>query len=487
MKRKRRAACFLLAALVSTVAAQKKSLRELIDKKKFAEVMRLAENFTAADSAKIEPVFCLGQAYEGLLKNREAYRCYTFCLQNDSTNIDALNAVGRMAGQLGYTRKALACFQRILNADSTDFFTNYQLARLYMQDGNYEAAVYNFNYLLRFDPKNAALWKLAGDCYARLQTSESMVLSLTAYVNAFQNNPENMAYGHLLVNSLLPLGGDNAREAVNVCTRALSYHPDSKLLQRDLGMSYYTIRQYARADSVFTRLLEQGDSSYLTLKYAGASRFKADMFLDAIEPLEAALELDTASVDVNMLLGAALGMTYDRKRAFQLLDKAEQYMQAPPEMVYQLCIYRADVYQRSRKLLEANRMYYEAYRVQPRNSPLFSMARLFYGYRGDSEEEAYRDRGLYNVVALVKAVLDDPKADHRTVSPYKRYLTTFREALFYKGLKEHPMISPAGKRSTVSIGELNVLITRIPDLPEPRRPAGTAGRPQPAPGGEPRK
>ena len=475
-------ACFLLAGAVTAVAAQKPSLRDLIDKKKFAEVIRLSENFTAADSAKVEPVFYLGQAYEGLLKNRDAYRCYTFCLQKDSTNTDALNAVGRMAGQLGYTRKALDCFQRILNADSTDFFANYQMARLYMQEGNYEAAAFNFSYLLQFDKENAALWKMAGDCYSRMQTSDAAVLSLIAYVNAFRFNPENVTYGHLLANTLLPLGGDHAKEAVNVCVAALSYHPDNKLLQRDLGMAYYTVRQYARADSVFTGLLEQGDSTYLTLKYAGASRFKADMYMNAIDPLEKALDMDTASVEVNMLLGASLGMTYDRKRAFELLDKAEHYMQAPEDMTYQLALYRADVYERSRKLLDANRMYYEAYRIRPQKNPLFQMARLFYGYRGDSEEEAFRDRGLYNVVTLVKTILDDPKSDDRAASHYKRYLTTFREAMFYKGVKEHPMISPAGKKSTISIGELNVLITRIPDLPEPRRPQPNGEQPRPTAG-----
>lgn len=459
--------CLFALALFSVVRGQTSSLQELIGKKKFAEVIRLSERFTAADSAKVESVFCLGQAYEGLLKNREAYRCYTYCLQKDTTDIDLWAAAGRTAGALGLTQKALSCFQKILRNDSTDFSANYQIARLYMQQGDYEAAVYNFSYLLQFDKNNPVVWKLLGDCYSQLQTMESSIGMLLAYGTAFSLNPENASYGHLLANALMPMEkmGD---QAILICQTALSYNPGHRVLQRDLGMAYYTERRYSKADSVFSSLMEQGDSSYLTLKYAGASRFHANMYMNAVEPLEKALEMDTTSVEVYLLLGGALALSYDRPRAFKLFDKAEFYMQPKPEWASMIALYKAEAYKRMGKLLEANRFYSKSYRIRPKRSLLYEMAQLFYRYRADSEEEAYRDRGLYNAVALADTVLQDPKADRRTLTYYKDYLRTFREAMFFKGLKKHPMISPEGKNASISIGRLDALISQIPDPPEPK-------------------
>lgn len=462
--------CLLLLDWFSIGAySQVTSLQDLVYRKKYAEVIRLSQNFTAADSANYDTMFALAQAYEGLLKNKEAYRYYQYCLKKDSTDIDLLNAMGRTAGSLGQVSKALACFQKVLQADSTDFYANYQMARLYMQQGDYDAAIYNFAYLLQFDEENPSLWKNLGDCYAMNPMGiEGMIMS---YQKAFSLNPENAIFGHLLVNTLLPLGKDLLPQALQVCDTALFYNPDHKILLRDKAVALYMNRNYLQADSLFTLLLSREDSSYINLKYGGAARFKSGLYMDAIGLLERALELDTTSVEVNILLGATLGKTYDRKKAYELFDKAEYYMQPSKDLTFQLALYRAEVNLKDGNPVEANKFYDQAYKINPqRLDVLQKMAMLFYG-RGKAEkyeDETEKQRGLYNVVTFIKACLSKEKTEPKFMAYYKPYLNSFLEEMFFKNENKSPLLSPDGKRSYITKEELRSLIEKIPE-PEERK------------------
>ena len=82
------------------------------------------------------------------------------------------------------------------------------------------------------------------------------------------------------------------------------------------------MKQFVQADSVYSSLLADGDSTYLTLKYGGASKYYAGLYMPSVDILDMAYEQDTTSVEVCLLLGSALGKTYDRKRAYDLFDRA---------------------------------------------------------------------------------------------------------------------------------------------------------------------
>lgn len=454
----------LLLSWISVDAySQSTSLKDLVYRKKFAEVVKRSESFTAADSANFETMFALAQAYEGLLKNKEAYRCYQYCMKQDSSNVDLLNAIGRTAGSLGHTQEALGCFQKVLQADSVDFYANYQMARLYMQQGEYVAAAYNFQYLLQFDPENPTIWKNLGDC--QLMMPMGLAEGIASYEKAFSLNPENAALAHLLINTLLPLGNEEIPSALEVCDTALRYNPTHKMLIRDKAITLYMNRDYGTADSLFTLLLARQDSSYINLKYGGASRYKNKMFMDAIDPLEKAWGLDTTSVEVNLLLGATLGKTYDRKRAFMLLDKAERYMQPSTDLTFQLALYRGEVYTRDGNLMEANKYFGQAYDINPdRLDVLQKMSMLLYESKAEKyKTEAEKQRGLYNVVTFVKAMLDRPDTNLKYISYYKPYLKSFAEEMFFKQLDKAPMTAPNGKKSYITKQELQDLINKIPD------------------------
>ena len=106
-------------------------------------------------------------------------------------------------------------------------------------------------------------------------------------------------------------------------------------------MALFSMGAYLAADSVYAALLSEGDSSQLTLKYGGCARYYTGHFMDAIPLLESAYEGDTSAIDVCLLLGSALGRTYDRRRAFALFDRAEALMQPAPALTDMLTRFRS--------------------------------------------------------------------------------------------------------------------------------------------------
>lgn len=330
--------------------AQQAGLQEKLQHKQYAAVLAMADSLAPAGSASYATFFAFGQAAEGLLKYPEAYGYYQRCLEMDSTLSDTWSALARTAASMGRASEAETFFRKVLEADSLDFYANLQLARLYYQSGEYQKALEKYARLQAEDVENPVLWQAIGDCYTKQELISDAAI---AYFKAFGYNPRHAGLAHALVNTLLRLGGDFIAEAVTVSDTALVYNPGHRQLLRSKGMALYMSRQYNVADTLFSRLLAEGDSSYLTLKYAGASKYNAGMYMASIEPLELAYEQDTTSAEVCLLLGSALGKTYDRQRAFTLLDQAEKSMQPNPFWLNQLSLFRAETHAKAGNRLEA--------------------------------------------------------------------------------------------------------------------------------------
>lgn len=449
----------LLCCLTITVNAQTFSFQELVNRKQFSEVITRAGILTKADSSDIKTMNAIGEAYEGLLKYKDAYRTYQYCLAVDSTNADILNAMARIATNLGKTSEAKRYFWKVLAMDSTNFYANYQLARLHYQLEEFQDAMDIYSSLLDKDLENAALWRNMGDCYSRLQKMESAALT---YFKAYSLNRENASLASALINILLRLGEQNASDALAICDTALYYNPGNRLLRQNKGMALYTNKQYTKADSIYTELMAEGDSSYNTVSYAGVSRYHAGLYLSCIEPLEMAYQMDTTNVEICLLLGSSLGKTYDRKRAFVLLDKAEEEMQPNEILVNQLLLFRAETYKKDQKFAESARLYYQAYLKNPKQLDYLAQISSIYGDGKVSnyKTEEDRQRGLFIQHLYAKEYLasgQNPMAFRFILLS----LQSFYEDMFFKGVKELPLLAPDGKKSKLTAEELQSLIKKI--------------------------
>jgi tetratricopeptide (TPR) repeat protein len=228
---------WLLCCIAFTANAQKNSLRELINRKQFEEVLSQTKLLTSSDSTHAETMYSIGEAYEGLLKYKDAFRTYKICYALDSVNTDFLYAMARTATNLGKVSEAKSSYGKILAMDSTNFYASYQLARLHYQLDEFKDAMQIYSRLLDKDPDNSALWRSMGDCYTRTRQNEIAALS---YFKAYSLNRENGSLANTLINTLLRLGGKDAADALAICDTALFYNPGNIQLRQSKGMALYT-------------------------------------------------------------------------------------------------------------------------------------------------------------------------------------------------------------------------------------------------------
>ena len=455
----------LLSVLSLMGQAQSSSLQELVNRKQFTQVIALADSLTAADSADYVTMSAIGQAYEGVLRYKEAYQCFRHCLSMDTTNVDALNAVARAAINFGKIAEAKRCFQKVLETDTLNFYANNQLARLYYQLGDYGQSMEYYHTLASFESDNPSILAGLADCHVKKGTGPNTLIALSLYARALEINPENIRVASSLINTLLRMG--DGKGALQVCDTALYYNPDSRQIRQSQGMALYMTKNYLKADTVYTGLLAEGDSSFINLKYAGAARYMSGHALDAVDPLEFAYEIDSTDVETVLLYGASLGKKYDRQRAYRLFDPAEESMKPKPFFVNLLTAFRGSTLERDGRFNEAEKIYYEAWKKDPTQlNFLYEISKNYWAIEPDLfKDEVKLQKTLFSKYTYLTEYMKRNESS-KGLHSYRFFLEDLYQDAFFRSVSELTMLAPDGKKSKLSLIDLRSLINSLPEPSE---------------------
>lgn len=448
--------------------AQRVNLQELVNKKQFQEVIVYVDSLTSADSTDYATLSAIGQAYEGMLRYKDAYRWFSYGLQLDTTNIEAWNAVARTALSFGKVSEAKRCYHKVLEADSLNFYANHQLARLYYQLGDYGKSMERYLVLASIDGENPAILAGLADCQMKKGDAPNVLIAISLYGRVLSLNPENVRVASSLINTLLRMG--DSKGALQVCDTALYYNPESNPIRQSRGMALYMNKDYAKADTVYSELLAAGDSSFLNLKYAGASRYMSGHAFDAVDLLAKAYEIDSTDIETALLYGAAIGKTYDRKRAFELLDQAELNMQPKPFLVNMLTTFRGNVLQRDGRWNEAEKLYYAAWKADPKQLIfLYEINRHYWDLDPSLfEDEVRLQKTIFSKYAYLKAYLKTEKSQENLYN-YRPFLEAVCEDAFFRSADEIVMLAPDGKKMTIPVEKMRELVNQLPEMPAEKR------------------
>ena len=472
--------CFFILFFyyVVPVFAQQSEWRDLIDNKQFGEVISQSAGMQPADSADFTKMYFVGQAYEGLLRYKDAYDCYIHCYKLDSTRIDMLNTLARISGSLGRIREAEAFYKEVIEYDNTNFYANYQLGRLLVQRGKNAEGMKYFDYLLENDSLNSILLRAKGDCYLNVDSLEE---ALDCYYKAYYNNVENASLASANINLLLklyiPMFNNYLETAFLICDTAMFYNPDDITLRQNNAMLYFVIQDYHKSDSVYSSLMADGDSSYVTLKYCGVSRYYNRNWFDAIEPLDKAFTLDTTSIDVCLMLGLSFGRTYDVNKSFEYFDKAEKIMTPAEHVVDFLMESRAEMYIKKGDCDKGSDLYYKLLKKEKEKKEIGNtkkqlewLQKMYFCYGGVSRftdlQEEKKPKLLFILYLYATDVSDMKNIPENTeAAGLKTYLQSmlekFHEEMFFRSMKEYTMISPDNKKNTISIEKIKELLDKL--------------------------
>jgi len=445
--------------------AQSLFYKELLFSGRNKELIQLIRNEVSEPEIVGDTARTLAQAYEGLLKHREAYTYYSRWLSRDSANVDALSATARMALQLGRIQEGENLYLRAYAIDSTNFNVGLQLAKLNYQLKYFEKALNYYDVLLMQDTTNVSLLVSVGDCLKEM----GYLSAVNFYEEAVELNKENVSLAITLINTMLDFRQYAPPDvyvprSMTVCDTALVYNPGNISLLRSKGVIHFLMKEYYACDSIMSGLIAAGDSTLLNFRYVSHAKYNQNLYFPAIPYMEYFYKIDTTNVEAAMLLGISLGRTYDRKRALSLFDHVEKLLQPAEAELYQLALQRGIVYQADRNFPAAASNYWLAAGLSEKNriATLGSLVSLYPLYNARQIEEASPEqyaRALFAYVAYLRAVREAPSksGNDQNVATCQNRLSLFLEDMFFKNVDRLQMILPDGKKEWITREELEQL------------------------------
>jgi tetratricopeptide (TPR) repeat protein len=282
-----------------------------------------------------------------------------------------------MYGQSTYANKAIDEYKLAIASDPSSEYLNSALAELYAKTGRIRDAVLEAQDIIKRDPSNIEARKLLGRIYLRslgdtqagTQSSEVLNHAIEQYEAITKLDPKSVD-DHLLLGRLYRLNNDLLK-AENEFKTAVKLQPDSEEAVTTLAYLYNEEGDSSRASQVLAGIADADRSSrvYSALGYTyeqqkdykhaiEAYRKSADLDhdnLDAVRGLAQNLMNDGQSTaalqqyniiveadpqDAQSYLRMAEIYRRDKKydQALETLKKAENYMQEPFEVPFQMAL-----------------------------------------------------------------------------------------------------------------------------------------------------
>ena len=266
-------------------------------------------------------------------------------------------------------------FKKSIAIDTLFVPAQISLAQACFQNEEYVGAIEIYAKLLETDTLNAFLWGGLGDSYAKMML---LPQAYSCYENAFYLNPKNSANTLKLVSVLGVLKSkDYMEESLFYCDSSLTYNENYKPLLRKKAVLLFTDHEYLQAAPILKQLLSLGDSTLLTLKYAGicnALQKKHDL---AIVLLRKAHKQSRNDMEVMLHLASSLSSKPEYfDETLEVIAEIRKNIEPDSAIIYHTCTLLAETYLGVKDTLNAVRQYYASMNVENKDDRLLRMTNL---------------------------------------------------------------------------------------------------------------
>ena len=421
---------------------------------------RLIEQYKGTDPANLSPaaIYQLASAYDELQQYSKALDLLKIHRLREPGQVYVLNDMARIATKAGLTREAVGYLQEAVADEPDDFYLRYKLAEAYHTAGDYPNGSDACNDLLDRKYNTPQVWLLMGQCSQAMGLTEA---ALSQYQEAWRQNPTNRAFALKYLNLMMSQRGIDKGYIVQgliICDSVLTYNTNDPDISLAKGLLLYRTTGYEQADSVFSNLLEKGDSLPALVRYGGMARVHIGRNLDAVPLLDIAYERDTTDFLVTMALAnARLNMSH--------YAEAEYYLNAADELLkqedrhYMIELTRGNMYGKMRNPERAIAHYYKAYLYNTNSSDVLqSMARI-YPYRSNSPERN-REKAIFILYTLLNKQFELGERIQME-SYYAGVLEKIIEDAFFQEKNNLTLRAPDNKTATVPVETLRNLRQKL--------------------------
>jgi tetratricopeptide (TPR) repeat protein len=216
-------------------------------------------------------------------------------------------------------RNNLTLWSRTVAASPQSTLAHNSLGLEFLNRGQYEKAIAEFDQVLKIDQENQNAYINLGAAYA---TQEQYQEAAEALQKAIELVPER-ALPHFHLGIIFERLGDT-EQAIVAYQNALDLDPYLVSAYYNLGLAYHSLERWAEAIFVFERLLDIEPNSAEAHNSLGLVYLQLQLFPQAIYEFQEALQLDPQSAPALSNLGLAYLNNEQIDRAIPPLERAAE-------------------------------------------------------------------------------------------------------------------------------------------------------------------
>ncbi|MBI9054010.1 MAG: hypothetical protein JEY96_09355 [Bacteroidales bacterium] len=410
-------------------------LRVLIGQ--YDSALVLANKIIQEDSLSATAYYYKGRSLFAKYKYFEAMNAFETANSIDSANLIIEVALAETYDMIGKDENAIQIYYEQFLRDTNDIKPIVKLANVFRKSREYGSAIHYYQKATFIDPENFYYYKQQAYCASKISMN---IPAIYAYESAVMFNPYDLGTYQQLAN--LYNSERYFNDAISTCNKGLKNYPDDTQLLKIKAYANYLNRDFDSSIVQFNYLLEQGDTSVFNLKYRGFSHFEKKKFVNAIQDLLCAYEINRDDPELCFYLGSALGRSNQNKEGMVYLDKSLKLLSPSPDELSNIYSEMANVYLNQKKYKESLGQLKLAYRNDAKPILSFKMGQL-YDYYLDNKKlaidcyEGYLT--LSNVSDSTKGagkIIDSFIADSRVVENAKERIRILNEEMFFENTKK---------------------------------------------------
>lgn len=330
------------------------------------------------------------KALKGLHRAEEALTTFEQILVDEPDDQQTLIEAAECCKQIGKNKDALAYYQKVIALDPTHKYARLQYTRLLCNLGKYRDSYRESTSLAQTD-SSAIVLRLVAES---LEGTNQLIESMKCYVNIINKYPSDYLAHARLANIFIDIEDyKNAQIITEMYRKRDTTNLD---INRQNALAYCLLKEYPTSVKRYEYLTSQGDSTFTTCYYLGASYYALEKYHDAQAWLQRALAASRQPTP-NLLyyLGRSCSKTSWKEEGIQYLQEAI-HLTIPQDSVMER-LYRglADCYGLAKKMPEKIQTLKEQYKYAPtKHILLFRMAIAADQLNDNKATEAYLEAFL---------------------------------------------------------------------------------------------
>jgi len=402
-------------------------------KGQYDSAFELANNIIKEDSLNSIAYYFKGKSLIGKYKYFDALKSFEKANLLDSANRMIEIKLAETYGLIGKDESAIQIYYNQYLRDTNNIGPIVNLANVFRKSREYGSAIHYYQKATFIDPENFYYYKQQGYCASKINMN---VPAMYAYESAIMFNPYDLGTYQQLAN--LYNSERYFTDAISTCNKGLKNYPDDIQLLKIKAYANYLKRDFDSSIVQFNYLLENGDTTYFNLKYRGFSYFEKKEFVNAIQDLVYANEINSDDPELCFYLGSALSRSNQNKEGIDYLNKSLKLLSPSPNELSNIYSEMANAYLNQKRYKESLDQLKLAYRNNAKPILSFKMGQL-YDYYLDNKKLAIDCYEGYLTMSNVSdstlgsgKLINSFKADSAVVENAKERIRIINEELFFE-------------------------------------------------------